>query len=546
MAQPVPLSLSLSLTFFFSALQSEALVEKLREDDVVALPPSPVPFGAVDEDADFAAALALQQQFDRERAEFDAHRAETRHLSPFSKVVLSSDVDPSAGRILRPSRRQVYAADTADACSDDEEEDANVEDAEMEQLPAASNSPPRGGGGGSGASEVVWVTKHDAELTGRRNTSYLVETHPQHNLGDLENVRLSNPVFNTMMKHAARAESHGIRRKFGKNEQATREHVMDPRTRVILFKMVNGGLFKEINGAVSTGKESVVYHAQGEGSAEYAVKIFKTTLNEFRARGKYMEGEHRFRHQQKQNPRRVIRLWAEKEMRNLKRAEAAGIRSPRAVALKQHVLVMDFVGSDGRAAPKLQEATLDREALRSAYEQCVGMMRVLFQDCRLVHGDLSEFNMLWHRRQLWTIDLAQGVEHDHPFALRLLRDDCLHVSQFFRNRGLPTLSVRRLFEFVTCAAPPRSLELELAASAEADTPLSNPDDDVWFEAFLPQSLRDVLDPEAAQAARDNFHSDMVADGDEEEEEEDDDDDDKVPDDDDAALLAFAMKLDRLH
>ena len=53
---------------------------------------------------------------------------------------------------------------------------------------------------------------------------------------------------------------------------------------------------------------------------ECALKVFKTTLNEFKTREKYIKEDHRFRDRfSKQNPRKIIRLWAEKEYRNLKR-----------------------------------------------------------------------------------------------------------------------------------------------------------------------------------------------------------------------------------
>ena len=54
--------------------------------------------------------------------------------------------------------------------------------------------------------------------------------------------------------------------------------------------------------------------------AECALKVFKTTLSEFKTRERYIKDDHRFRDRfQKQNPRKIIKLWAEKEFRNLKR-----------------------------------------------------------------------------------------------------------------------------------------------------------------------------------------------------------------------------------
>lgn len=48
-----------------------------------------------------------------------------------------------------------------------------------------------------------------------------------------------------------------------------------------------------------------------------------------------------------------------------------------------------------RAAPKLKDVILSESKARELYLQCVHLMRTLFQECRLVHADLSEFNMLY-------------------------------------------------------------------------------------------------------------------------------------------------------
>ena len=67
------------------------------------------------------------------------------------------------------------------------------------------------------------------------------------------------------------------------------EQVLDPRTRMVLFKMLNRGVFAEINGCVSTGKEANVYHASGAppGSAELAIKVYKTAILVFKDRDRW-------------------------------------------------------------------------------------------------------------------------------------------------------------------------------------------------------------------------------------------------------------------
>ena len=69
-------------------------------------------------------------------------------------------------------------------------------------------------------------------------------------------------MFNTLREHSYREEKHA-QRLHEKKEHSTQEHALDPKTRLMLFKMVDSGLLKAINGCVSTGKEAMVYHAVG-------------------------------------------------------------------------------------------------------------------------------------------------------------------------------------------------------------------------------------------------------------------------------------------
>lgn len=70
---------------------------------------------------------------------------------------------------------------------------------------------------------------------------------------------------------------------------------------------------------------------------------------------RYVSGDFRFRASySKHNPRKMVKVWAEKERRNLVRLQAAGIRSPQPLQLRSHVLIMAFIGTDGVAAPRLK------------------------------------------------------------------------------------------------------------------------------------------------------------------------------------------------
>lgn len=103
---------------------------------------------------------------------------------------------------------------------------------------------------------------------------------------------------------------------------------------------------------------------------ECAIKVFKTTLSEFKQRDKYIKDDYRFKDRiGKLTTRKSIRLWAEKEMHNLIRLKNAGIPCPEVIELKLHVLVMSFIGNNHKPAPKLKDVYLSHAEYIIAYEQ---------------------------------------------------------------------------------------------------------------------------------------------------------------------------------
>ncbi|KAG0460672.1 hypothetical protein HPP92_020568 [Vanilla planifolia] len=262
------------------------------------------------------------------------------------------------------------------------------------------------------------------------------------------NVGMSNLVT-TAIRESVRESTIGRTRNMEKADRATVEQAIDPRTRMVLFKMLNRGVFTNINGCISTGKEANVYHATRSDGQELAIKVYKTSVLVFKDRDRYVQGDYRFRHGYcKHNPRKMVKTWAEKEMRNLMRLNSAGIRCPTPLLLRLHVLVMDFIGKSGWAAPRLKDACLSEDKLRESYLEIIITMRTLYQKCKLVHADLSEYNILYFEGHLYIIDVSQSVDLDHPSALDFLREDCVHVSDFFKKRGIVVMTVKELFDFV--------------------------------------------------------------------------------------------------
>ena len=62
------------------------------------------------------------------------------------------------------------------------------------------------------------------------------------------------------------------------------------------------------------------------------------------------------------------------------------------------------------------------EDLGQAYSQVVEMMRTLYSVCHLVHADLSEYNILWWKKEAWFIDVSQAVEPSYPAGEKTASD----------------------------------------------------------------------------------------------------------------------------
>jgi len=322
------------------------------------------------------------------------------------------------------------------------------------------------------------------------------------NLGMYEHPKLNSQKVNQAESHDRRQEAGLENRRKDKSQRATTEQVLDPRTRLILQKMLQRQLLAEIHGCISTGKEANVYHAMTESGEHRALKVYKTSILVFKDRAKYMAGEFRWQKYCKGNPRKMVATWAEKEMRNLGRLNSANIPSPRPIELRAHVILMEFIGEDGIPAKLLKDCVPQITKLSkwiSYYVEIIKHMRTMYQVCKLVHGDLSEFNILLHKQVCYIIDVSQSVEHDHPFALDFLRFDCRNVNGFFSKQQVKTPSVRQLFEFIVDMNITEdnideyidSMMTKASEQTDAERAHEDNQDKIFIEMPIPRTLNEI-------------------------------------------------------
>jgi RIO kinase 1 len=230
------------------------------------------------------------------------------------------------------------------------------------------------------------------------------------------------------------------------SERATFEEVFDQATLMVIYGFLNSGVLDEIHGVVNAGKEARVYWGKNKEGKDLAVKIYLTASAEFkRGMVKYIEGDYRFKGV-KRDTRSLIYAWAQKEFRNLEQSSRARVRVPKPVAVKSNVLIMEFIGKDGVNAPSLKEqAPSDAEKV---YGVLLTFLERLYRKADLVHGDLSEYNIMMWKGKPVIFDMAQAVPTSHPMAEFFLRRDLTNVNRFFSRLGVKVLPVDEAYRKV--------------------------------------------------------------------------------------------------
>lgn len=218
-----------------------------------------------------------------------------------------------------------------------------------------------------------------------------------------------------------------------------------------MLDLVRKGVLYELKGVVSAGKEARVYWGVSPKGDDLAVKIYLTATAEFK-KGmlKYIIGDPRFDSYIPKSTRKLMILWARKEFKNYKLLYNAGVSVPEPIAQHDNILVLQFIGEKGVRAPLLKEVNLDDKEYERFFWAILDDVRKAYRGARLVHGDLSEYNVMIWRGKHYIIDVSQAVKISHPHALELLVRDLRNIKRFFSDEiGIDTPDIREMFKFVT-------------------------------------------------------------------------------------------------
>ena len=139
--------------------------------------------------------------------------------------------------------------------------------------------------------------------------------------------------------------------------------------------------------------------------------------------------------------------------------EEVGVTVPHPIELKRNVLVMEFIGEDGLAAPLLKDSPPETyEEAENIFKTLIGFVKILYNKANLVHADLSEWNIMMFNGPV-IIDVSQSVLKVHPNAEIFLLRDLKNLLRYFYHIGLEDLPfLEEQYEEIT-GNPPSEKDL---------------------------------------------------------------------------------------
>ena len=204
------------------------------------------------------------------------------------------------------------------------------------------------------------------------------------------------------------------------------------------------GLLYSLEWQLKTGKEATVYVGTGPDGL-CAVKLYVDSRvrgfkNDALYRGSRFVGDARVKKAMNGRTDYGISaqniLWVEEEFQQLRALHKVGIPVPRPIYTAGNVILMEFIGNEFEAAPRVSDAQLSPEQAQSAFEQSLTHLARMLSTGR-VHGDYSTFNLLWWKEKIVVIDFPQVVLlSENPSAETILERDVRGLCRTFQHHKI--------------------------------------------------------------------------------------------------------------
>ena len=215
-----------------------------------------------------------------------------------------------------------------------------------------------------------------------------------------------------------------------------------------ILPLVEEGLIDSVVRQLMSGKEATVYVVRC-GDETRCAKVYKeASQRSFRQAASYQEGrkvknsrQARAREKGTRSGRKMLEeVWQNAEVDALYRLAAAGVRVPTPYSCFEGVLLMELISdAEGHAAPRLNDIELTPERALDYHAQLLQQV-VLMLCAGVVHGDLSEYNILVDADGPVIIDLPQAIDAaGNTEAGAMLERDVANLATYF-SRFVPALA----------------------------------------------------------------------------------------------------------
>ncbi|MHA1502754.1 MAG: RIO1 family regulatory kinase/ATPase domain-containing protein, partial [Candidatus Heimdallarchaeota archaeon] len=209
-------------------------------------------------------------------------------------------------------------------------------------------------------------------------------------------------------------------------------------------ELVRVGVITELVAEVNSGKEATIYTAHLKGSP-LIVKAFRQQNTSHNRQKRRKTG----------NAQARAASYANREYQFLGKAYRNGVRIPTPAMRINNIIIMQFIGEDWTPAPQLRQAVLENpeEVLDDIIEQ----LRIMFQYAKIIHGDFSEYNLLFHDGKIVVIDMPQAIdmslignisERRLKSNLQVLQQDIMTIRNYFEKEYNITFDFKEVYSYI--------------------------------------------------------------------------------------------------
>ncbi len=205
---------------------------------------------------------------------------------------------------------------------------------------------------------------------------------------------------------------------------------------------------------IRSGKEASVHLIKADGE-NFALKIYKEN-QKYSSKHDYLGigeiGDQRMARAMKNKTNKgkdsFMAEWTQREFKIMRMLSQLSSNIPKVYLFGKDYLLMEFIGENDVPAPRLSDVELSNSEAQQCLEEIIDCLN-LFIDQDFVHGDFSEYNILWFKGHPVVIDFPQVLNiSKNPNCYQKFSQDIKNIEKYFEEFKIPDLSrdIQKLYE----------------------------------------------------------------------------------------------------